>query len=109
MTSALRDVTLRPAVSAPAAEQAGAPTKAEKDAGRVGAEFEAILVRHMLASSAMGGKGGYADMAVEAMASAISSGGGLGLGHAISQALGPAHKVAEALPSSVDEKSDLKP
>lgn len=73
----------------------GSPeSKAKGDIAKVGREFEAIFVRQMLASTKVAGKGGgYADMAVEALASSITAAGGLGMGRAIEQALG-AHTVA---------------
>jgi hypothetical protein len=65
--------------------------KPEEDKARKAAEagrgFEAILVRQMLASANVAGKSGYADMAVEAIADAVTSAGGLGLGRAIEDAL----------------------
>ena len=72
------------------AEKAGKAdgTKAKDDAAKVGRDFEAIFVRQMLASTKIAGKnGGYADMAVEALASSITAAGGLGMGRAIEQAL----------------------
>lgn len=69
-------------------ETAGA--KAKDDAAKVGRDFEAIFVRQMLTSTKVAGKsGGYADMAVEALASSITAAGGLGMGRAIEQALAP--------------------
>lgn len=76
--------------------QAGASSESKEkaDVAKVGREFEAIFVRQMLASTKVAGKGGgYADMAVEALASSITAAGGLGMGRAIEQALG-AHTVA---------------
>lgn len=70
--------------------EAGKPegTRAKDDTAKVGREFEAIFVRQMLASTKVAGKGGgYADMAVEALASSITAAGGLGMGRAIEQAL----------------------
>jgi Rod binding domain-containing protein len=76
----------------------GHKTKAEEDAAKVGRDFEAILVRQMLASTKVAGKGGgYADMAVEALASSITAAGGLGMGHAIEQALSAAHTHAQPM------------
>ena len=45
----------------------------------------------MLTSASVAGKGSYSDMGVEAVASAVTAGGGLGLGRAIQQALGHSH------------------
>lgn len=68
--------------------------KKREDAKKVGQDFEAILVRQMLAQTNIGGKGGYADMATEALSSAVTKGGGLGLGKIIEQQLAP-HQAAE--------------
>ena len=90
------------APAAPAAIEdleAGKPedTKAKDDTAKVGREFEAIFVRQMLTSTKVAGKsGGYADMAVEALASSITAAGGLGMGRAIEQALGQAGQPVQA-------------
>lgn len=60
-------------------------------------EFESILVKQLLKAAKIGGGGdentsGYADMAVDALSSAIERGGGLGLAHQIEQAM--SHIVA---------------
>lgn len=73
--------------SALAAHKAGAETKAKEDAAKVGRDFEAILVRSMLSHAKVAGEGGYADMAVESLAQAVTQGGGLGLGRQIQDAL----------------------
>ena len=83
--------------AAPADLEPGKPedTKAKDDTAKVGREFEAIFVRQMLTSTKVAGKsGGYADMAVEALASSITAAGGLGMGRAIEQALS-SHTVAQ--------------
>lgn len=55
---------------------------------KVGRDFEAILVRQMLTQAKVAGKsGGYADMAVESLATSITVAGGLGMGRAIEDAL----------------------
>lgn len=64
-----------------------AAAKKAEDTAKVGRDFEAILVRQMLTQVKIAGKGGYADMAVESLATSITSAGGLGLGRAIAQAL----------------------
>lgn len=66
-------------------------SKKVEDAKKVGQDFEAILVRQMLSQAHIGGKGGYADMANEALATAVTKGGGLGFGKVISQHLEPLH------------------
>ncbi len=78
--------------SAPAAK-AGAPPKKDKSKEiRDAADaFEAILLRQMLASAKVAGKGSYSDMGTEALAGAVSKAGGLGLGRAIEQAIGQSH------------------
>lgn len=67
-----------------------AESKKADDAKKAGQEFEAILVRQMLAQTNLGGKGGYADMATEALATAVTKGGGLGLGRILEHQLAPA-------------------
>jgi Rod binding domain-containing protein len=53
-------------------------------------DFESVLVRQLLKATKMGGdsKGGYGDMAVDALADGIEKGGGLGLAQCIEKALG---------------------
>lgn len=72
-----------------------AESKKIEDAHKVGQDFEAILVRQMLAQTNIGGKGGYADMATEALSTAITKGGGLGLGKIIEHQLAPHHAAAK--------------
>lgn len=63
-------------------------SKHRQDVAKVSREFEAILVRQMLGRANVAGKGGgYADMAVEALSSAVAAAGGLGLAQAIELAL----------------------
>jgi Rod binding domain-containing protein len=74
--------------SMPAAAAAPPPFAGPKDgrAGKVGREFEAILLRQMLASAKVCGakaEAGYASLATEALADAIAEAGGLGLGRAL--------------------------
>ena len=73
------------------AEPAAKAKETSADIKQAAAAFEAILVRQMLASASVAGKGNYADMGVEALATAVTQGGGLGLGHAIEHAIGQAH------------------
>lgn len=74
------------------------PTAAEKkksDLEKAGREFEAIFVRSMLKSSPIAGKGDvYGDMAVDAMATSVTAGKGLGLADLIRKAV---EKNEEAL------------
>mgnify|MGYP003376156742 CR=1 FL=1 len=75
------------------------PTQeASREVKEASAAFEAILVRQMLASASVAGKGSYSDMGVEAVATAVTSGGGLGLGRAIQQALGQSHPMLSEHP-----------
>lgn len=73
--------------------------KKTEDAAKVGRDFEAILVRQMLAKTNIGGKGGYGDMASEAFASAVTAGGGLGFGKVIADQLAPHHASTTAVPA----------
>jgi Rod binding domain-containing protein len=52
-------------------------------------DFESVLVRQLLKASKVGGesKGGYGDMAVDALADGVEKGGGLGLAQCIETAL----------------------
>jgi Rod binding domain-containing protein len=65
-------------------------------------EFESLLLKQLLAAAKIGGNGsdekasGYADMAVDALATSIERGGGLGLAHRIEQAV--AHGIAPGTP-----------
>jgi Rod binding domain-containing protein len=62
-------------------------------------EFEEILVKQLLKAAKLGNPNGdekangYADMAVDALASGIEHGGGLGLARRIEQALSPTSHV----------------
>ena len=78
-----------PATKAEAAARKTKETAA--DIAQAAAAFEAILVRQMLASAQVAGKGNYADMGVEALSTAVTQGGGLGLGRAIEHAIGAEH------------------
>ena len=91
-------IQLPPSTAALARSEASPEAKAKvgvkEDVAKVGREFEAIFVRQMLSSAKIAGKGGgYADMAVESLATSITAGGGLGMGRAIEQALS-AHTAA---------------
>jgi Rod binding domain-containing protein len=68
----------------------GAADKTDAALKKVAAEFESALVRQLLQSAKVGGKQadkGYGSMAVDALASGLSAGGGLGLARAIEAAL----------------------
>lgn len=66
----------------------------EADIKKAAAGFEQILVKQMLATAKVGGKGEYADMGVDAVSTAVTQGGGLGLGNAIERSIGHEHPVA---------------
>jgi len=87
------------------APKADAPSEAKKtketaDIKQAAAAFEAILVRQMLASAKVAGKGNYADMGVEALSTAVTQGGGLGLGRAIEHAIGAEQHSAPGGPEN---------
>jgi Rod binding domain-containing protein len=89
--SAVRAVSTGAAAPAAAAKE---PSKA-KDAAlkRAAEEFEGVLLRQILQTAKIGGKGGekgYGAMAVDALATGLQAGGGLGLARAIEQALSSA-------------------
>jgi Rod binding domain-containing protein len=93
-----------------------AAAKKKEEHAKVGRDFEAILVRQMLTQAKVAGKsGGYADMAVESLATSVTSAGGLGMGRAIEDTLNramvhqqikPAHTAAHGEATS---KEPLKP
>ncbi len=97
-----------PPTTALARTESSSETKTKEDAAKVGREFEAIFVRQMLSNTKVAGKGGgYADMAVEALATSITAAGGLGMGRAIEQALS-AH-TAEVRPGApISAQTDPK-
>lgn len=80
----------------PTRTASGAPAKKDhtKEIRDAADAFEAILLRQMLSSAKVAGKGSYSDMGTEALAGAVSKAGGLGLGRAIEQAIGQAHHSA---------------
>ena len=88
---------------------ATAESKKTEDAKKVGQDFEAILVRQMLAQANLGGKGGYGDMATEALATAVTKGGGLGLGRMIEQQLAPHHGAATPTPPTSTPSTKVAP
>jgi Rod binding domain-containing protein len=66
---------------------------------KAASEFESLLVKQMLQESHIAGDengNGYADMAVDAMASAVEKGGGFGLVRRIEAAIGPAPGLSHA-------------
>lgn len=73
----------------------------KKDAGlaRAAAEMESVFVRHLLEAAKIGGpsaQSGYGSMAVDALASGIEQGGGLGLARRIEEALSQHHAAPPA-------------
>jgi Rod binding domain-containing protein len=75
---------------------AGAARVAPKDhaLARAASEMETVFVRHLLEASKIGGPSGetgYGSMAVDALATGIERGGGLGLARAIEASLSPHH------------------
>lgn len=80
--------------AAPAAKSA-APPRRDEGVHRAASEFEAMLVRQLLSTMKLGGKeSGYADMAVDALATSMTSGKGLGLAREIEDCL--AHSIGPA-------------
>jgi len=94
--------TVAPAATAAAkASAAPAGTKKPGDPAlhRACEEFEASFVKQLLQAAKVGGKNqdhGYGAMAVDALASGIVSGGGLGLSRAIERALARQHEATAA-------------
>ncbi len=81
--------------AAPAMVQETPAQKKSKALETAGREFEAIFVRSLLKSSPLAGKGDvYGDMAVDAMATSVTAGKGLGLADLIRKAV---EKNEEAL------------
>jgi Rod binding domain-containing protein len=85
-----------PVVTSPPVGQTAPDPRIEKLRHAAG-EFESLLVKQMLKAAKIGGgddekASGYGDMAVDALASAIERGGGMGLAQRIEQAI--AHGVA---------------
>jgi Rod binding domain-containing protein len=83
-------------VAAGAAEGAARPssadTKETRELDEAARQFEEIFVRSVLASSPLGKRtDAYGDMAVGALASALTQGKGLGLGELIKRAVELSH------------------
>lgn len=81
----------------PPTPEAVAAAKAETaKVHRAAGEFESMLVRQLLSAAHAVGKdggGAYGGMAVDALASGVEKGGGLGLAKAIEDALSRAGRV----------------
>jgi Rod binding domain-containing protein len=80
------------------------PRETEKPADaklhKMAQEFEAVFVRQLLSAAKLGGSAkkedGYDGMAVDALASAVTGGGGLGLARQIEEALSHAGRALPA-------------
>jgi len=78
--------------------KAVAPPKHDPKLARVAAQFEEVFVRQLLSAAKMGGDekegGGYGAMTIDALATGVSQGGGLGIAQqieaAMSHSAGPA-------------------
>jgi Rod binding domain-containing protein len=106
MSNPIARVAARPA-AVPSVKDARTE-KLEKAAG----EFESLFVKQLLKEAKIGGdqkSGGYADMAVDALATGIQRGGGLGLAKRIEQAMTPVHPHAPAVSAGPDAAKALKP
>ncbi len=94
MSNLIARIAARPA-AVPSVKDARTE-KLEKAAG----EFESLFVKQLLKEAKIGGdqkSGGYADMAVDALATGIQRGGGLGLAKRIEEAMAPAHAHGPAI------------
>lgn len=85
MSSPVSPLGGMPTLQAPSAE-----ARRSEKVVQAAHDFESVLVRQLLKATKMGGdsKGGYGDMAVDALADGIEKGGGLGLAQCIQKALG---------------------
>jgi Rod binding domain-containing protein len=82
--------------------------KLEKAAG----EFEQIFVKQLLKEAKLGGsqkEGGYGDMAVDALASGVQKGGGLGLAKQIEAALAAHHQTPSTGGATTNPASPTSP
>jgi Rod binding domain-containing protein len=82
--------------------------KLEKAAG----EFEQIFVKQLLKEAKVGGsekQGGYGDMAVDALASGVQKGGGLGLAKQIEAALAAHHQTSSTGGATTNPASPTSP
>ena len=74
------------------------PTPVDPKVHKAAQEFEAMFVRQILTAAKVGGghdkQQGYDGMAVDALASGITKGGGLGLAREVEDALNRAHAAA---------------
>lgn len=97
-------MNIKPTTALPIHEPAMPVTKPQKKAApsaldKAAQELETSFVRQLLQSAKIGGKGsenGYGSMAVDALATGIQSGGGLGLARSIERALARQHETETA-------------
>ena len=72
----------------------------------VAQQFEEVFVRQLLSSAKMGGDekegGGYGAMTIDALATGVSKGGGLGIAKSIEMALSHSQGPAVATPAAHD-------
>lgn len=97
--SRIRDPNVSTTVGGTKGAKEAHEAKQKEDAKKVGKDFEAILVRQILNTAKVAGKSGYADMAIESLASAVTAGGGMGLSRAIEDSLLPHHTAPAKLAS----------
>jgi Rod binding domain-containing protein len=83
-------------VGAPRAAPVAPTDERTEQLRRVARDFESLLVKQLLTAAKVGGaaaeKGGYGDMAVDALATGIEKGGGLGFADRMAEALGAARR-----------------
>lgn len=88
----------------------GAPQALERPSSPAGGleqaarEFEAALIRQILETARLGGEAGatHGSMVVDALAGAITEGGGLGLADLIARSLDASERAASEGPPLVD-------
>jgi Rod binding domain-containing protein len=95
-----------------------APQKVDPKIAHVAAQFEEVFVRQLLSSAKVGGDssdggGGYSAMTIDALATGVTQGGGLGIAQQIERALshngGPApHVSAPVSPQAPAAESSQK-
>jgi Rod binding domain-containing protein len=80
-----------------ASAKGAADEKRKAGIHKAASEFESIFVRQLLTAAKIGGSkgGGYGSMAVDALASGIQTGGGIGLAGAIEKSLDASHPAAK--------------
>lgn len=95
---------MTPIAPHPAADPTKPTRKAPPSAlDKAAEELETSFIRQLLQSAKIGGKdaeNGYGSMAVDALATGIEAGGGLGLARQIERALARQHEVETAKPAT---------